>query len=126
MLKKYTILLATALSLQAHAQQSTPPDWANVKPSTTISVSTTDKAGIYKVSAVITNALTGAIVAKPVLLASGGAPATIEFGTLSTGTYRFIVTVDENSKSAAFRSEVLKGGVIESAHTGVLIVGSGG
>lgn len=125
MLKKFTILLASALSLQVHAQQSAPPDWAKVKPVTTISVSTTEKVGVYKISAVITDALTGVVVAKPVLLAGGGAPSTVEFGTPSTGTYRFIVTVDENSKSAAFRSEVLKGGVIESAHAGVLIVGSG-
>jgi len=126
MFKKFTILLATALSLLAHAQQSASPDWAKVKPVTNISVSTTDKVGIYKISAVISDALTGAVVAKPVLLAGGSAPATVEFGTPTTGTYRFIVTVDENSKSAAFRSEVLKGGAIESAHTGVLIVGSGG
>ncbi len=77
-------------------------------------------------SAVISDAQTGAVVAKPVLLAAGSTPATVEFGTPSSGIYRFIVTVDEKSKSAAFRSEVVKSGVIESAQAGTLIVGSGG
>jgi len=125
MKKRILATLALSAATFAQAQQSTPTDWAKVKPMTDISVSTTDKAGVYKVSAVITDLTTARVIAKPVLLAAEGQPATVEFGSQQASSYKFVVTVDDKGHTASYRSEQVRAGVVESAQSGTLTVEAG-
>lgn len=112
-------LFTTAL---VRAQQPAPPDWSSVKPMTSIAVSATDKPGIYKVSAVITDLATEKVVAKPVLLTEAGKRATIEFGARQATVYKFVVTVDDKGQAATYRSELVRAGVVESGQSGTLTI----
>lgn len=122
---RFLATLALSTAALAQAQQPTAPDWASVKPMTSIAVSATDKPGVYKVSAVITDLATEKVVAKPVLLTEAGKRATIEFGARLATVYKFVVTVDDKGQAATYRSELLRAGVVESGQSGTLAIDAG-
>lgn len=109
----------------AIAQSVAPADWQSAHPVTAVAVTATATAGTYRVSATITDAQTSKLLAKPAMIVKTGTPAVFEIGTTPGVTLRFTVTVDANGERAAYRSETLKDGQIESAYTGSLYVERG-
>jgi hypothetical protein len=115
-------LAFTVFSGPVAAQQFNPNDWKEARPVTSIAVNRTVQAGVYRVSAVITDVHTAKVLGKPVLLTKPGVPGTIEMGTQAGVIVRFVVTVDQSGQTAVYRSEVLKGGTVQSGNSGTIAV----
>ena len=117
--------IGTLVAAMAQAQQPIPTDWTKIKPMTSVSVAATDKAGVYKFTAVITDLVTDQVVAKPSITTAVGKVATVEFGAKPSMLFRFMVTVDDKGQTAAYRSELVKEGKVESGQSGTLVVVTG-
>ena len=59
------------------------------------------------------------------MLVKPGTPAMFEIGTNPGITLRFTVTVDANGERAAYRSETLRDGKVESGYAGALYIERG-
>lgn len=114
-------VLAALTPILAFAQSIDRDDWTNAtRPATAVSVSPTDKPGVYVVSAKVTDLATDKVLAAPSLQTVAGIPATFELGVEPTVTIKFVVSVQADGRSAHYTSEVRRNGKVESAHSATL------
>jgi len=116
---------AALVARSAIAQPVAPADWRSAHPVTAVLVAATATAGTFRVTATITDARTSKLLAKPAMLVKPGTPAMFEIGTNPGITLRFTVTVDANGERAAYRSETLRDGKVESGYAGALYIERG-
>ena len=124
-LKVLICALPALIVASAVAQTSAPADWMAARPLTAVFVDATDTAGVFKVSAVITDAQSAKVLATPTLFAQALIPATFQIGAAAGVSLRFTVTIDAGGQIASYRSETRKEGQIQSGYAGLLHVEHG-
>lgn len=82
-----------------------PLDWSFVTPTSNFVVDAAPKS-----------------LGKPILQTRPGVPVTIEIGSQTGVMVRSVVTVDASGRTVNYRTEVLKAGAIQSAHSGTALV----
>lgn len=113
-------LLAPVL---AWAQGSFDPlVWEASRPATAVKVMPGEKAGQYRIQAVVTDLDTKKIIAEPTLVARANEPATFEMGTPNL-LLKLVVRIAQDGRSASYVGEIHKAGRLESAHSSSLQLG---
>ena len=127
-MKKLFAVALLALSFSALADSPTPvaPDaWMGARPNVQISVSHGAAPDTYTINAVVSDLRTGAVLAKPVMVAHAGSPARAEIGGVGVKgmvSVAFTVTVDSSGQTAAYSSEVRDNAEVVASQSATLAV----
>lgn len=106
-----------------HPAPSNPDSWMGAQPDVRVRVKPIRDTDTYLVSAVVTDARDGRVLAGPTLTVKPGVPAKVEVGTSGIPdaiSLMFSVTVAPDGKSATYRSEVRNDSVVVAAQDAVL------
>ena len=106
-----------------HPAPSDPDAWMGAQPDVRVRVKPIRDTDSFLVSAVVTDARDGRVLAGPSLTVKPGVPARVEVGATGAPdaiSLMFSVTVAPDGRSASYRSEVRNNSVVVSAHDAVL------
>lgn len=115
-------VLSALMVIPMLAQSADSQAWQAAHPLTSVSVASTDSAGVYRVSVTVVDAQSSQVLANPILMARAGSPSRYQIGFNPGVSIRFTVTVNADGRTATYQSETLRDGQVQSGYIGTLYV----
>jgi hypothetical protein len=119
-MNKYTgiavaAIALTTLGVAAVAEMPGPPPTPSSSLGIEVDVQPVrDKPGTYRVSSVVTDLESRAVIAKPSLLVAGSVPATIQTGNEGKWMLKITVGADASNKTATYEANFTRDGKLVS------------
>ena len=129
-MKKLLAIPVLALAFAAYAEvphpaPSNPDSWNGARPDVRVRVKPIRDTDTFLVSAVVTDARDGRVLAGPSMTVKAGVPANAEVGTTGgpdATSLAFTVVVAPDGKSASYRSEIRNNANVIAAQDSVLAI----